>query len=58
MSLWQTADISSAGLMQTFYQELATGAHIDEALHQAKLNHLQTQDEYGSHPKFWLHMFH
>jgi|GEM_PF-1553520 len=53
MSLWQTADISSAGLMQTFYQELAEGAHIDEALHQAKLHHLQTQDEYGSHPKFW-----
>ena len=53
MSLWQTPDISSAALMQTFYQELAGGAHIDEALRQAKLNHLKNQDEFGAHPKFW-----
>ena len=51
MSLWQTDDKVAYQVMQNFYSELKAGNSYAEALHEAKLAYLNTQDR--THPFYW-----
>lgn len=51
-SLWNVNDASTARLMQPFYERLADGAAIDEALRTAKLDLLETGGRLA-HPYYW-----
>ncbi|MEM9717673.1 MAG: CHAT domain-containing tetratricopeptide repeat protein [Bacteroidota bacterium] len=51
MSLWQTDDQVAFQLMETFYSQLLEGASYASALHDAKINYLETQDR--AHPFYW-----
>lgn len=55
-SLWQVDDESTATLMKEFYEELATGKSKQEALRQAKLSIIQTNEHLFAHPFFWASM--
>ncbi len=51
MSLWQADDQATAGIMQSFYQYLKQGMGKDEAIRQAKLDYLTSNQR--NHPFFW-----
>jgi len=53
MSLWSVDDQSSAKIMTLFYQNLAGGLTINEALRHAKLTYLRTADKVKSNPFYW-----
>ncbi len=53
MTLWELNDATSIGIMADFYSLLSEGATKDEALRQAKLNYLDTQEGLTAHPFFW-----
>lgn len=59
MSLWQAADASSSGIMDRFYEGLADGKKVDQALTQAKRDFLEESQSKGGmarqnyHPFFW-----
>lgn len=53
VSLWSVNDQSTALLMEKFYAYLKQGMHKSEALRQAKLDLLQTEDSAMSHPYYW-----
>ena len=53
MSLWKTDDIQSALIFSGFYQALQEGMNSNQALHQAKLEFLESQDEITAHPTSW-----
>jgi CHAT domain-containing protein len=51
-ALWEVDDASSPQLMDDFYSELGKGKSPAEALRQAKLNMLDSND-YHRHPYYW-----
>jgi CHAT domain-containing protein len=53
VSLWEVNDLSTAAIMQLFYQNLAAGMTKDEALRQVKLAFIQEVDGNIAHPIFW-----
>jgi len=53
VSLWQVNDLSTAIIMQHFYQYLADGLSKDVALRQAKLDYLKLANGLMAHPAFW-----
>ncbi|MFK7797706.1 MAG: CHAT domain-containing protein, partial [Aureispira sp.] len=53
VSLWEVNDLSTAAIMQLFYQNLAKGMTKDEALRQVKLEFIKQVDGTIAHPIFW-----
>jgi len=53
VSLWQVNDETTAQIMQGFYQNLSKSMPVDEALRQAKLSYIQTQEGVRAHPALW-----
>jgi CHAT domain-containing protein len=53
MTLWSVNDQSTANIMQLFYQHLAKGLPTDQAMQQAKINYLDSQQGLALHPNFW-----
>ncbi len=53
MSLWPANDRSTATIMDYFYQELAQGRDIHQAIRQSKLQFLETSARSKSHPYYW-----
>ncbi len=51
VSLWQVSDESTAQLMEAFYRQLRAGKPKDEALRQAQLEFIRS-DQYA-HPFHW-----
>ena len=51
ISLWQVADTATKDLMEAYYQRLLAGEGRSEALRQAKLEMLGSQDY--QHPYYW-----
>ncbi|MCB0843366.1 MAG: CHAT domain-containing protein, partial [Bacteroidetes bacterium] len=51
MSLWQVDDAQTQVLMESFFANLKQGMDKDEALRQAKLSFLDSED--ANHPFFW-----
>ena len=58
VSLWQVNDHATAQIMGYFYQHLADGLPIDQALRQAKLQYLKTAVGPTAHPVFWSPFIH
>lgn len=52
-SLWRVSDRETAELMEFFYQNLRKGQTKDEALRQAKLQYIEAQGSWRTHPFFW-----
>lgn len=54
-TLWNVADLETARLMNVFFKHLADGKSRSEALHQAKLDQIQSRRKrFGAaHPFFW-----
>ncbi|WP_083925171.1 CHAT domain-containing protein [Flexithrix dorotheae] len=52
-TLWKINDNFSADIMGGFYQELADGKQVDEALQQAKINYIHQADEISADPANW-----
>ena len=52
-SLWKVNDQKTAELMQLFYHELRPGKNKKAALQAAKINYLNQNDDFHSHPYFW-----
>ena len=50
---WKVSDRASALLMQYFYDHLASGLPKDQALQQAQLQFMATNESWLSHPFFW-----
>lgn len=50
---WKVSDRASAQLMQYFYDHLAEGLPKDQALQQAQLHFMRTNESWLSHPFFW-----
>lgn len=55
MTLWQVNDNATSRINQSFYQYLLKGWSKDEALRQAKLDYINSDDvdRAGQHPYFW-----
>ncbi len=53
VSLWNVNDIATASLMKSFYKNLKQGMGKDEALRQAKLELLRSQQPAWRHPYYW-----
>lgn len=53
MSQWPANDRTTYGIIEYFYQYIALGKYKDEALRNAKIDHLATADALTSHPFFW-----
>lgn len=53
MSHWPANDLTTASLMQRFYEELALGKPTDEALQHAKQSAVAAADAAHAHPHFW-----
>ena len=53
MSTWPISDKSTVSLMELFYRNLVDGAGKDKALHQAKLEYLQSADQNSANPYYW-----
>jgi CHAT domain-containing protein/Tfp pilus assembly protein PilF len=53
MSLWKVNDFKTARFMGMFYENLAMGQKVDEALRNAKLGFIESTDEIGAHPANW-----
>lgn len=52
-SLWRVSDRETSDLMTFFYKNLQKGMAKDEALRQAKLEYMQGQSGWRTHPFFW-----
>ncbi len=52
-TLWKVDDRTSAKLINRFYKYLSRGYAKDEALRQAKLDHLDKAERSKAHPYFW-----
>lgn len=52
-TLWKIDDVSSAELMEGFYQRIAEGKSKDAALQEAQLAFLGTADSRTAHPFYW-----
>ena len=50
---WKVSDRASAQLIQYFYDHLASGLPKDQALQQAQLQFMATNESWLSHPFFW-----
>ncbi|NOU18570.1 MAG: CHAT domain-containing protein [Bacteroidales bacterium] len=53
MSLWAAADRSTNDILNNYYMNLLKGMRKDEALRQAKLKYLTTDDPVDTHPRYW-----
>ena len=53
MSLWKVDDQVTSEIVSSFLEAISIGKSKDEALRQAKLNHLHTADPAQLHPYFW-----
>lgn len=53
MTLWPIRDRSTPEIMGYFYDNLFEGMSKDLALHQAKINYLETANPLFLHPYFW-----
>ncbi len=53
MSLWAAADRSTNDILNDYYLNLLKGMRKDEALRQAKLKYLTTDDPVDTHPRYW-----
>lgn len=53
MTLWKVDEKVNTELIEGFFEQLAAGKSIREALRQAKLHYLQTAEPPLSHPFFW-----
>jgi CHAT domain-containing protein len=53
MSLWPLSDQASKQINSTFYKAILTGASLEEALQQAKLDFIASSDEWTAHPSRW-----
>lgn len=53
MSLWKTDDGKTADFMSSLYENLAAGLATGESLHEMKLQFLQTENKFISHPYYW-----
>ncbi len=53
VSLWNVNDIATASLMKSFYKNLNQGLSKDDALRQAKLELLRSQQPAWRHPYYW-----
>jgi len=53
MSLWKLNDNTTSTIVIDFYDHLKSGMSKNEALRQAKLQYLQSSDEYLAHPVRW-----
>jgi CHAT domain-containing protein len=55
MTLWQVSDNATSRINQAFYNYLLKGWKKDDALRQAKLDYLASDDidKVGKHPYFW-----
>jgi len=51
-SLWEVDDRSTATLMELFYERLATGLQVRDALHQAQLDFVRNYQE-KAQPYYW-----
>ena len=58
MTLWSINDQATYFLIKDFYSHLAQGIPKDEALQNAKLNYLETANDFTSHPFFWASFIH
>lgn len=52
-SLWSIDDLASQTLIQYFYEGLKKGNTKSQALREAKLNYLNTVDDFHKHPYYW-----
>jgi len=52
-TLWAVPDGNSSKLMKYFYANLAAKMSVSDALHQAKLQFLEQNDELDAHPSLW-----
>ena len=52
-SLWSVDDANTKNLMEDFYRHLKSGKSKDEALWQAKIDHLNKSTNPGAHPFYW-----
>ncbi len=50
---WSVDDCTTSDIMINFYENLLKGQTKDQALQQAKLNHLAQADQVESHPYYW-----
>jgi CHAT domain-containing protein len=55
-SLWKINDTSTASIVKGFYQQLALGKTLDDALKQSKNQYLNSADELLAHPRYWAGM--
>jgi CHAT domain-containing protein/Flp pilus assembly protein TadD len=53
VSLWQVNDYATSEIMKNFYENLANGMKVDQALRQAKLQYMKTAVGIMAHPAFW-----
>jgi CHAT domain-containing protein/tetratricopeptide (TPR) repeat protein len=56
MSQWLANDRTTYQLMDNFYQKIVEGQAKDEALRNAKIEHLANADALTAHPYFWAGM--
>jgi len=57
-SLWNVNDAATANLMTDFYQHLKADLPTHQALHEAKLNYLNTAPQTSRSPYFWAGFVH
>ena len=55
-SLWRIDDRSTALIVKGFYQQLAFGKNLDDALKQSKNQYINSADELLAHPRYWAGM--
>ncbi len=53
MTLWKVDEKVNTSLIERFYEQLASGQSIQQALRRAKLDHLESAEPPLSHPFFW-----
>ncbi|MEO9802791.1 MAG: CHAT domain-containing tetratricopeptide repeat protein [Reichenbachiella sp.] len=53
LTQWEVPDATTPRIMEHFYQGLKNGLNKDEALRQAKLNHLKLADKLSASPFYW-----
>lgn len=56
VSLWELDDRSGMQIMKKFYEGIAAGQRVDQALRQAKLAYLETAIGYEASPYYWSTM--
>jgi CHAT domain-containing protein len=55
-SLWRIDDRSTALIVKGFYQQVAFGKNLDDALKQSKNQYINNADELLAHPRYWAGM--